>query len=179
MSRIVVCMDCPNYRKGGHCAHKRKDVAALTPICDYAKAINHKFNPEDTEETMTTVSAEDYQETHDAPVEIQPNLKCPASGAFTKRCPRCGRELPADAFGRHARTRDGLQPYCKDCRSEARMGKTRRPGRETATKYTKTAQEQPGTTVVVRETLTDKQMVDILRGHGWTVTATRTITEEL
>ena len=34
-------------------------------------------------------------------------------------------------------------------------------------------------TVVVRETLTDKQMVDLLREHGWTVTCYRTITEEL
>ena len=88
----------------------------------------------------------------------------------TKICPRCGRELPIEAFGKHARTRDGLQPYCKECRSQARIGKTSRPGQETKTSYTRT---------VVRETLTDKQMVDLLREHGWIVTCTRTITEEL
>lgn len=166
MTRLVVCMDCPNYQKGGYCAHKRKDVSALAPACDYAKTINQEFNPEDTEETMTTLSAKEYQET-----------QTPAP-AVTKRCPRCGRELPADAFGKHARTRDGLQPYCKDCRSETCKGKAGRPRRETATKYTKTKPEQPQR-IVVRETLTDKQMVDILREHGWAVTCTRTITEEL
>ena len=31
MSRIVVCMDCPNYAKGGFCNHKRKD--GLQTIC--------------------------------------------------------------------------------------------------------------------------------------------------
>ena len=60
MTRLVVCMDCPYYQKGGYCTHKHKDVAALAPACDYAKTINQKFNPEDTEETMTTLSAKDY-----------------------------------------------------------------------------------------------------------------------
>lgn len=158
MTRLVVCMDCPNYQKGGYCTHKRKDVSALAPACDCAKTINQKFNPEDTDEPMT---------------------KPLAPQAQTKTCTKCGRDLPKEAFGKHARTRDGLQPYCKKCRSEARKGKTSRPGREMATKYTKTAQDQPKTTVVVRETLTDKQMVDLLREHGWTVTCYRTITEEL
>lgn len=169
MTRLVVCMDCPNYQKGGYCTHRRKDVAALQPACDHA--MNQKFNPEDTEETMETLSTQDYQKPAPEPETCQEPTN-------TKKCPRCGRELPASAFGRHARTSDGLQPYCKECRSEARKGKTSRPGRKTATQYIKTAQEQPKT-VVVRETLTDKQMVDILRQHGWTVTCTRTITEEL
>lgn len=39
----------------------------------------------------------------------------------TKVCSRCGRELPVEAFGRHAKTRDGYQPVCRECRSaEAR-----------------------------------------------------------
>jgi hypothetical protein len=32
-----------------------------------------------------------------------------------KRCPRCGRVLPAAEFGRSAYTTDGLFVYCKDC----------------------------------------------------------------
>ena len=40
----------------------------------------------------------------------------------TKVCKSCGRELPAEAFGRHARSRDGLQPYCKECRSKLEKG---------------------------------------------------------
>lgn len=43
----------------------------------------------------------------------------------TKVCKRCGRELPLHEFGRHARTADGLQVYCRDCCKEA-MKKTRR-----------------------------------------------------
>lgn len=37
--------------------------------------------------------------------------------AQTKVCKECGRELPVEMFGRHAKTKDGLQPLCKDCRS--------------------------------------------------------------
>lgn len=44
----------------------------------------------------------------------------------TKICKRCGRELPVSEFGHHARSKDGLQPYCRECRSaqfkEARGG---------------------------------------------------------
>ena len=37
----------------------------------------------------------------------------------TKVCKRCGRELPIHEFGRHARTKDGLQTYCRQCTSDA------------------------------------------------------------
>ena len=43
----------------------------------------------------------------------------------TKICKRCGRELPLHEFGRHARTADGLQVYCRQCSKEAMM-KTRK-----------------------------------------------------
>ena len=33
----------------------------------------------------------------------------------TKVCKRCGRERPLHEFGRHARTADGLQTYCREC----------------------------------------------------------------
>ena len=42
----------------------------------------------------------------------------------TKVCKRCGRVLPLHEFGRHARTADGLQVYCRECSKEA-MKKTR------------------------------------------------------
>lgn len=37
----------------------------------------------------------------------------------TKVCKRCGRELPLHEFGRHARTADGLQTYCRECCAES------------------------------------------------------------
>lgn len=147
MSRIVVCMDCPNYQKGGYCYHEKKDVGALSPACGHAKNLNQKFNPEDNDQPMKT------------PLAPQ---------AHTKTCTKCGRELPGSEFYAKAGSKDGLQTQCKDCHnavSRSSKDKTK-------------AQEQPKQ-VVVRETLTDKQMVELLREHGWTVTCYRTITEEL
>lgn len=41
----------------------------------------------------------------------------------TKVCKKCGRELPVQAFGRHHLAKDGYQPICRECRSEAQKGK--------------------------------------------------------
>lgn len=35
-----------------------------------------------------------------------------------KFCNHCKRELPISEFGKHARTRDGYQPLCKECKSK-------------------------------------------------------------
>ena len=53
MSRIVTCLDCPLYQKGGYCRHYRKDVGALQPACDHATKMDLTFNPEDKEDDMT------------------------------------------------------------------------------------------------------------------------------
>lgn len=36
----------------------------------------------------------------------------------TKRCPRCGRELSLDHFGKNSSKPDGLNNYCRECSSE-------------------------------------------------------------
>lgn len=36
----------------------------------------------------------------------------------TKKCPKCGRELPTTEFYTNIRNKDGLQDKCKDCQSE-------------------------------------------------------------
>lgn len=167
MSRITVCLDCPMYQTGGWCKHKRKDVGALQPACDHAKKMNETFNPEDKEEIMNNPLAPQAQ---------------------TKTCTKCGRELPISEFYAKARSKDGLQTICKDCHNAAIQRcreQAQRARKALAEKRAAKAQEQPQPTeeqpktVVVRETLTDKQMVDLLREHGWTVTCYRTITEEL
>ena len=166
MTRLVVCMDCPNYQKGGYCTHKRKDVSALAPACDYAKTINQKFNPEDTEEPMTTLSAKGYN------IEL--------AEPETKRCPRCGRNLPKEAFGKNRTTKDGLQNRCKECTNA--QEKARKAAKASARNQAPAPDPEPKTkapAVVVREKMTAKQMVDALRAEGWTVTCYRTITEEL
>ena len=52
----------------------------------------------------------------------------PAAGQVdTKWCPDCERRLPAAEFGRHARTKDGLQPRCRTC-----AGRRSKAGRDAA-----------------------------------------------
>lgn len=36
----------------------------------------------------------------------------------TKYCPRCGEEKAINDFGKQAKSRDGLYPYCKECKKE-------------------------------------------------------------
>lgn len=151
MSRIVVCLDCPNYQKGGWCKHKRKDVAALQEACDHAKTMNLTFNPEDKEDDMTPT---------------------------TKICKTCGRELPLSEYARNYRTEDGLQPNCKDCMKKA-LARGKAAAKAQETQEPTPAPLMKATTVVVRENLTDRQMVDLLREHGWTVTCERVVTESL
>lgn len=48
----------------------------------------------------------------------------------TKVCSVCGRELPVSEFGRHSRTKDGYQPFCRKCHSEMNKGHKKRQGVE-------------------------------------------------
>lgn len=161
MSKIITCLDCPLYQTGGYCRYKRKDVGALQPACDHAKKKNEKFNPEDSE-TMEQTTEQTTTPT-------------------TKHCSRCGQDLPLDAFGSNKSAKDGKQRWCKKCMNEATSrAKGNRPKRERE-RERETAASAPSTTdrIVVRETLTDEQMVMALRAHGWEVTCRRTITQEL
>lgn len=56
----------------------------------------------------------------------------PDPAPLTKVCQRCGCELPIDHFGRHARTKDGYQPLCRECLREANTGKRKRQPWKTA-----------------------------------------------
>lgn len=44
----------------------------------------------------------------------------------TKKCSKCGRELPLTEFNRRAASPDGLQHWCKDCVRESQKGNTTR-----------------------------------------------------
>ena len=156
MSRIVTCLDCPWYQKGGYCRHYRKDVGALQPACDHAKKMDLTFNPENKEEDMAI-----------APKEIK------ITNA-TKTCSKCGETKPLTDFYKDKSASDGHQSWCKRCVCVDNAQRARKAKAEK-----RTAKAEYTQTVVVRETLTDKQMVDLLREHGWTVTCYRTITEEL
>lgn len=43
-----------------------------------------------------------------------------------KRCGRCGKEKPLDAFARHRRSADGRQPWCRECKADHQRGNPNR-----------------------------------------------------
>lgn len=44
----------------------------------------------------------------------------------TKKCTRCGRELPVTEFNKKNNALDGLQSWCKECQREALRQKNKR-----------------------------------------------------
>lgn len=44
----------------------------------------------------------------------------------TKKCTRCGRELPVTEFNKRNNAPDGLQCWCKECQREALRQKNKR-----------------------------------------------------
>ncbi len=44
----------------------------------------------------------------------------------TKVCTRCGKELPLDAFNKSKKSKDGLQPWCRECQHDANANAPRR-----------------------------------------------------
>lgn len=94
MNRIVVCLDCPHYQKGGYCTKTRKDVGALSPACDKA--------PNETEDLEPTDDAPETQQVQD-----------------TKKCERCGEVLPLTSFGWiNTKTGRRKRRICQDCYHE-------------------------------------------------------------
>lgn len=206
MSAVVVCLNCAFYQKGGYCRKKRRDIGALNPACEKALAPDHV--PEEmvekakleTERRCTkcrqVLPLSEFEYTRSNKGEKIKRKICRTCyhksmskkkditktnedmNVETKHCKKCGQDLPISAFGKKAGTKDGLQYWCKTCTTKAILD---------ARKAKKAAKEQEQPTpakeqtknVVVRESLTDEQMVQALRAHGWEVTCTRTITEEL
>ena len=48
----------------------------------------------------------------------------------TKKCPKCGRELPTTEFYNNCHNKDGLQDKCKDCQREWNREYQRRKAKE-------------------------------------------------
>lgn len=104
MNRIVVCLDCPHYQKGGYCIKTRRDVGALTPACDKA--------PKDTPEDLDTA---------DTPKTEPQQLQAPQEPLETpghKKCTKCGRVLPLSSYGWiNAKTGRKKRRMCQECYS--------------------------------------------------------------
>ena len=125
MSKIAMCIDCPNYQKGGYCRHKKKDVGALSPACDHALTLNEKFNPEDEDAALEQATprkeledkAERSQKRREARAAKRvAEGKAPAPMAYiipeVKHCPHCGRDLPISEYY----MKEGKPNWiCKEC----------------------------------------------------------------
>lgn len=96
-------------------------------------------------------------------------LNKPAEAPKTKVCSRCGRELPISDFGRHARTKDGLQPMCRECRSKAAQG-PRKDGFESIPIIEHTVVHNTAI-----DAFNDYDLVKELRRRGYDVIAKKTI----
>lgn len=97
-----------------------------------------------------------------------------------RRCTRCRRILPISEFGVCKKNKDGIQYECKDCRNDygrklyhSRFGGSEVPLRQ---RTLPAGDPQP---VGGLTALTDAQMVELLRSHGWTVVCTRKVEETL
>lgn len=85
----------------------------------------------------------------------------------TKKCKKCGRELPLDAFGNSSRNHDGLQDYCKDCvNQQQRDNYARRKAKEQDI----TTETPMGGGIDALRIFTPRQLLKELksRGYVWT-----------
>lgn len=91
-----------------------------------------------------------------------------------RRCTKCGRLLPVSEFGACKKNKDGLHYECKDCRNKyGRELYHSRYGGEEKKERQRGAVVDNNVEPAKPAMLTDEEMVDLLRAHGWTVTCTK------
>lgn len=157
MGIISVCLDCPHYQTGGWCRIKQKTVSALAPACEDSKTPDEDLVDDGLKTCRKcgrVLPKEKFSKNTYAPDGLQPTCKDCAAEAFkawsekqkkkesknpmkeeqemetttqTKRCPKCGRDLPRDAFHPKLEAKDGLQSYCKECARPPKKKKTAEP----------------------------------------------------
>ncbi|MBR1575877.1 MAG: hypothetical protein IJ654_05435 [Bacteroidales bacterium] len=97
-----LCRECDHYiinRPLSNCSRTYGGATGpLRPACKHF-----------TQKTPTTMKHNNDTAPAAAQVQEPPT---------TKVCKTCGRELPAEAFGKHFRSADGLQSSCRECMSK-------------------------------------------------------------
>jgi hypothetical protein len=98
----------------------------------------------------------------------------------TKHCNKCGRDLPLSAYTKKSSSADGLQDYCKECRSEyARIYNQKKRAERLENESSKlekkevviVERENPMTKVYSDPELarfTPRQLMQELKARGWT-----------
>lgn len=76
----------------------------------------------------------------------------------TKKCSKCGRELPTIEFWKNATKDDGLQDYCKDCGKDYSKNKKTVPGKNLKKVYSNSDLAK----------FTPRQLMDELKARGYT-----------
>lgn len=157
MGIVSVCLDCPHYKTGGYCRKKQKTVSALSPACEASKTPDEDLMDDGLKTCRKcgrVLPKDKFSKNAYAPDGLQPICKDCAAEAFkawsenrkkkesknpmkedqdmetttqTKRCPKCGRDLPRDAFHPKLEAKDGLQSWCKECSNGAKKKKAAEP----------------------------------------------------
>lgn len=157
MGIISVCLDCPHYQTGGWCRMKQKTVSALAPACEDSQKTNKDQEDDGLKTCRKcgrVLPKESFAKNAGAPDGLQSTCRECAAAAFkawsekqkekesknpmkedqdmepttqTKRCPKCGRDLPRDAFHPKLEAKDGLQSYCKECARPPKKKKASEP----------------------------------------------------
>lgn len=188
MSRIAMCLDCPNYQKGGYCRHKKKDVGALSPACDHALTLNEKFNPEDEDAALEQAKEKqmEYKAEPIGPKVISAEAERKAEKNQRRRearaakrplpekvdhkfCRHCGRDLPVSEYY----LKDGKPAWiCKECTKAYNVARAK------ARRDAKSAQENAEATTKVCKTCGRELPLDAFGGHSKTWDHKATVCKE-
>ena len=156
----------------GYCARLAAWLAKDTGAAPEAEELTN----EDPTKDMNTASQEFPQE------------------GISKRCPRCGRVLPLDAFALKKNAKDGRQVYCRECTAAMNRENYKRkhaakaavippaPASEETTAELQIAEmeaELERKPLALIDVFADKELVAELRRRGYEVTAHKVMTVEL
>ena len=146
------CASCDHYIRGRlemNCSAGGGSMGSTGPL----RAACPKYEPKNTDTTMEKATPQ------------------------TKVCKKCGRELPRDQFNKHSRSRDGIQPYCKECQAAmSKAGWDKRHAEGTAGWKSKKAPADPvaGPERDIR-IYNDVDLAQELRRRGYDVKCTKTV----